>query len=220
MRNGKHSLPAVISGPMRKVLARPILGPADHGRAMTLEAFEACATEQGFRSEIIDGRVYIVPEPNLLHERILVWLHALLYGYTHSHPHVLNFLSQHSRVFVPNRSAATVPEPDFAAYSDFPHQLLLHDLNWQDISPILVVEVVYDSDRKKDLERNVELYLQVPSIREYWIVDSLADADHPTLIVYRRRGRLWQKPILVNPGETYTTRLLPDFELPLPAPRS
>ncbi len=59
------------------------------------------------------------------------------------------------------------------------------------------------------------LYLRVPSIREYWILDPRTDADHPSLLVYRRRGARWQRPLAVAGGDTYTTRLLPDFSLVL-----
>jgi Uma2 family endonuclease len=55
----------------------------------------------------------------------------------------------------------------------------------------------------------------VPSIREYWILDPRADADQPALLVYRRRGRRWQRPITVPGGGTYATRLLPGFILRL-----
>jgi Uma2 family endonuclease len=55
--------------------------------------------------------------------------------------------------------------------------------------------------------------LQVPSIREYWVIDPREDADRPTLLVFRRRGRRWQRTIPVPAGTTYATRLLPGFEL-------
>jgi Uma2 family endonuclease len=76
-------------------------------------------------------------------------------------------------------------------------------------------EILSDSTAEKDLDRNIQLYLRVPSIREYWIVDTRQDYDRPTLLVYRRRGERWQKPIHVAPGSVYTTKLLPDFRLPL-----
>jgi len=57
------------------------------------------------------------------------------------------------------------------------------------------------------------LYLQVPSIREYWILDPRDDADRPALTVHRRRGQRWQQSIEIASGQTYTTRLLPDFVL-------
>ncbi len=78
---------------------------------------------------------------------------------------------------------------------------------------MLVVEVLYDDDPDKDLVRNVELYLQVPSIREYWIIDGRNDPDRPVMFVYRRRGRRWQNVIRVAAGDVYETRLLPDFRL-------
>ena len=59
----------------------------------------------------------------------------------------------------------------------------------------------------------MELYLQVPTIREYWIIDGRDDPDRPVMLVYRRRGSRWQNVIRVEAGETYETRLLPDFRL-------
>lgn len=95
----------------------------------------------------------------------------------------------------------------------WPHHLPVRERRWQDIRPVLVVEVLYDDDPDKDLVRNVELYLQVPSIREYWIIDGRNDPDRPVMFVYRRRGRRWQNVIRVAAGDVYETRLLPDFRL-------
>ena len=79
---------------------------------------------------------------------------------------------------------------------------------------MLVAEIPSADDSDKDLVRNVELYLEVPSIREYWILDPLLDPDAPGLRVYRRRGRSRQKPIDVPFGGVYETpRLLPGFRL-------
>ena len=72
---------------------------------------------------------------------------------------------------------------------------------------------VSDDDPDKDFERNVQLYRQVPSIREYWVFDPRTNPDEPTLYVYRRRGTRWQARIEVAFGEVYTTRLLSDFTL-------
>jgi Uma2 family endonuclease len=68
-------------------------------------------------------------------------------------------------------------------------------------------------DPDKDLVRNVELYSLVPTIKEYWILDTREDVEHPRLLVYRRgRGRKWQT-LSYGPRERYTTRLLPEFEI-------
>jgi Uma2 family endonuclease len=190
-----------------------LLGPADHGRLMTRQEFQAARGQEGYSYELIDGRVYVSPVPNLPHDVILEWLLDVLKEYSRTHPQFVNYLSPKARVYVPEREEATSPEPDLAAYRDFPRHLPIREQSWENVSPILVAEIVSEDDPEKDLERNVELYLQVPSIREYWILDPRADPDHPTLTVYRRRGRRWQNPVAVRPGETYTTRLLPGLEL-------
>ncbi len=77
------------------------------------------------------------------------------------------------------------------------------------------MEVLSEDNADKDLTRNLQLYLQVPSIREYWIVDPLQDADNPSLTVYRRRGSRWQRPLSIAPGAAYSTPLLPGFVLRL-----
>jgi hypothetical protein len=41
------------------------------------------------------------------------------------------------------------------------------------------------------------------------------DQGRPHMIVYRRHGKKWGAPIDVAFGETYTTRLLPGFQLVL-----
>jgi hypothetical protein len=58
----------------------------------------------------------------------------------------------------------------------------------------------------------------VPSIREYWLLDTREDPERPTMQVRRRHGRRWLLRS-VGPGDVYVTRLLPGFELILD-PRS
>ncbi|HXG11696.1 MAG TPA: Uma2 family endonuclease [Gemmataceae bacterium] len=192
-----------------------VLGPADHGRPMTREEFESARGQEGYHYELIEGKVYVSPVPDLPHDRIVEWILGLLRDYSRMRPDVINYISTRARVILPGRAVPTNPEPDLAAFHDFPHDQPFGEVSWDDISPILVVEVVSEDDPEKDLERNVALYLEVPSIREYWILDPRKDADHPTMRVYRRRGRRWQRPINVAPGETYATRLLPGFALRL-----
>jgi Uma2 family endonuclease len=189
------------------------LGPADRDRPLTLEEFLEADYQTGFKYELIDGRLYVAPEANLPEAVNEWWLFRALFLYTVAHPEVINFVWPKTRVFVANHTEPTAPEPDLAAYHDFPLHQPRNTLRWQDHEPILVVEVVSEGDPNKDLVRNVDLYLEVSSIREYWILDGRADADRPTLLVYRRRGQRWQNVIQVPTGGTYMTKLLPDFTL-------
>jgi Uma2 family endonuclease len=191
------------------------LGPADHGRPMGYEEFLSGDYEPGYKYELIDGRLYVSPEANMPENFIEVWILGKLMAYEQEHPGVINYVTTKARVFVPDRpEGITAPEPDLAAYQNYPRrrgQRAARD--WQQVSPVLVAEILLAGDPVKDLERNVELYLQVSSIREYWVFDGREDEEWPSLRVYRRRGQRWQAPIDISAGETYTTRLLPGFEL-------
>src|SRR5262249_30123059 len=148
------------------------------------------------------------------HDEYWAWLNWPLTRYTQLHPEIVNRVSSNARVFVPRRPDVTVPQPDFAAYENFPRRLALaRATNWRRVSPILVVEIMSPDSTDKDLFRNVELYEAVPSIREYWVVDGRGEVEEMVFRVYRKRGSKWQKPIDYHYGDTYRTRLLPGFSL-------
>ena len=189
------------------------IGPADHGRPVTVEEFESGQDEEGYSSELIDGRLYVSPLPEMPHDMVVDWVLTVLKDYAREHPEVINHVTGNARVPVPGRVRPSQAQPDVTVYCDFPRHLPIRDLKWRDISPVLVVEVVSEDNSDKDLVRNVEIYECVTSIREYWIFNPLEDPDHPNLRVYRKRGRTWQRPIDVPAGSTYTTKLLPGLEL-------
>jgi Uma2 family endonuclease len=189
------------------------LGPADHGRPLSYDEYLAGDYESGYKYELIDGRLYVSPLPNPFENWLENWLYRALDRYAARHAQVINYVTTKSRVVVPDRPGLTTPEPDIAAFRDFPEAV--DGIGWEDVSPVLVVEVLVEGDPRKDLERNVELYLQVPTIREYWILDGREGLKRLSLTAYRRRGQRWQRPISVPFGETYTTQLLPGFSLRL-----
>jgi Uma2 family endonuclease len=185
---------------------------------MTLEEFLAAPAIEGYQYELIDGKLYVSPEANLPEFRVENWVYIKLFLYTQKHPGVANFASNKARVFVPSRRRVTNPEPDVAVYRNFPLERPFRSVRWQDVSPILVVEVLSLDDPDKDLVRNVELYLQVPSIKEYWLFDTREDPEQLRLQVRRRYRGQWRLEEFA-PGETYTPKLLPGFALRLD-PRS
>lgn len=189
------------------------LGPMDHGRPMTWEGFRTGDYQDGFKYELIDGRLYVAPAADLPQDLVDDWLFVKVKLYSRKHPETINFVTNKARVFLPERAEITAPEPDLAAYKGFPLHRPFRELNWEDFSPILVGEILSPDDPGKDLIRNVALYLQVPTIKEYWILDPREDPERPTLHVYRRLGRRWRSVEVVAYGETYRTRLLPGFTL-------
>jgi Uma2 family endonuclease len=188
------------------------LGLADHGLPVSLDDFEAAEFDEGFKYELIDGRLYVSPTPNFPEDWNITWLYRNLLAYMVQHPTAIGYISQKARVFVPGRPDVTCPEPDISVYRALPIGIPPAEIKWQLVSPILVVEVLYDADPHKDLVRNVGLYLQVPSIREYWLLDARYSPDEPTLIVHRRRGSKWVRREYRS-GDRYQTKLLPGFLL-------
>jgi Uma2 family endonuclease len=121
-------------------------------------------------------------------------------------------VTRRSRVFVRRRKRTTASEPDVAAIREKPSG---PGEDWRNLSPLVVVEIMKEN-WKKDLVRNVELYGQIPSILEYWVIDIRDDVDDPTLHVYRRdSGDQDWTPSYYPADAVYTTPLLPGFELPV-----
>jgi len=188
------------------------LGPADHGRLLSLKEFETARYSLGYRYELVEGRLYVFQFPTVGHDCVLTWLKDQFRSYEASHRTIINYVSTRPCVFVPGPDGITLLGPDLAAYNDYPFHVPKAEREWRLMSPFLVAEITIEDDPEKDLVRNVDLYSQVPSIREYWIVDT-RDYENPHLLVHRRCGQRWQRVIQIASGETYSTRWLPEFKL-------
>ncbi|MGL4552004.1 MAG: Uma2 family endonuclease [Gemmataceae bacterium] len=190
------------------------LTPADAGRRLSLEEFEESGHGEGFRYELIGGRLDVSPLAEQTHDELSEWLVELLRAYARSCPAAINKVKAPARVFVPDAGdGVTAPEPDVAAYRGFPPGRVRPRPRWRDISPVLVAEVISPDTAQKDLVRNRRLYLRVPSIAEYWILDTREDELNPSLLVFHRRGSRWAPARRILPGGTYTTPLLPGLTL-------
>lgn len=198
---------------MRRPRWEEILGPEHAGRRISLARWHASIGREGWTYELIDGRLCVYPFPELIHDDLRTWLYDQLSDYERSHPNVVEHMTSKASVHVLNRPGPTVATPDLAVYFDFRLDVPISKRRWEDVSPAIVGEIIEEPNEHKDLTRNVDVYLCVPSIREYWIIDPRRDPDRPTLTVYRRRGQRWQKPIVVPFGGTYVTRLVPGFTL-------
>src|SRR5262245_40649464 len=168
------------------------LGPADHGRPITLEEFEHASGEEGYNYELIRGRVYVSPKPNPSHDYFLAWLGTSLRKYAWDHPQVVNYISQAARTFVPQEEAPEIsaPDPDRALYAHYSLAARTLDPRCERDDAYLVVEVVSD-DPEKDHVPNADLDLPLRSIKEYWVLDA-RDPEQPVLPAYQRHGRRWR----------------------------
>jgi Uma2 family endonuclease len=165
----------------------------------------------GYRYEIIEGRLCVSPLPNQCHDWLERFLLSALLLDMRLRPEVINNVTNKARVYIPGMRRTTFTKPDLAAYQGWPHERG-PQVEWEEVSPLLVGEILSPDNPEKDQTRNVGLYLRVPSIQEYWIADGITNPSEPCLKVYRRWGQKW-RTVDVPFDTSYTTRLLPGFEL-------
>ena len=127
------------------------------------------------------------------------------------HPEVINYVYGQGRVFVPGRPGRDLSR----ARPDWPTRTFPWTPAYTTTSAGRTsarsssCEVLSLDDPDKDLVRNVELYLQVPSIKEYWLLDAREDAEPPFHARLPPPRQALAGSIEVGPRRHYTTPLLP-----------
>lgn len=194
-------------------MPRLSLGPQDHGRQLTLDQYRRADEAPGCITELIDGVVLAAPMAIPNHEYWVQFLNNRVRDYVADHSAAKYFIATGSEVYIPDRPGPTRPRPDLAVYRDFPDP---PPRTWDDISPIVVAEVISDRRAEKDTVRNRHLYWAAAAIAEYWIIDPRRSWSAPTLIALHRpaRGDFWNEQV-VPFGKIWRSKALPRFALNL-----
>jgi Uma2 family endonuclease len=175
----------------RRAARVPILG---HARRATVRAEERASMqtapskkrwtldevhalpEDGNKYELVHGELWVTPAPTNRHETILARLNHVLVPYVEAHG--LGLVFRPHAVFRVGREVEV--EPDLMVRQPHPDR---HG-SWETAPrPILVVEVLSPSTRRRDRGRKRDLYVE-EQIPEYWIVDG--DAETITVVVSGR----------------------------------
>lgn len=157
------------------------IGPADHGRAMTLEEFRDADEEPGYRYELARGVLEVTEVPNDPHGQIVFNLYTAIARYHQEHPGVILRYggAGEFRLWLPGMISGR--NPDVAVVlRGAPKNLRGRRL------PALAVEVVSVGSETRDYETKRQEYL-VFGLAEYWIVDP--QARRVTVLV--RDGDVW-----------------------------
>ena len=130
-------------------------------KAWTLEELERLP-DDGNKYELVRGDLFVTPPPAPKHERVIANLLVLLVPYV-SRQRLGRVHTARSVV----RRAGSETEPDL--YVGWIGE------TWDDSpAPVLVVEVLSDSTRRRDLGPKRHFYMEDAGIAEYWIVDAEA----------------------------------------------
>lgn len=123
------------------------------------------ALPEGERAELIDGQIYYMAAPSLIHQRMLGKLHQIIANYIDSHGGKCEVLPAPFAVFL-NEDDLNYLEPDISVICDTSKL----DENGCHGAPDWVIEIVSPSSKPGDYIKKMLKY-GTAGVREYWIVD-------------------------------------------------
>jgi Uma2 family endonuclease len=182
-------------------VATPLrIGPADHGRAMTLEEFREAEELDGYRYELARGVLEVSEVPNDPHGVVVSNLYDAIGGYRRAHPGVILRCGggNEFRFWLPHMVSGRNPDLGVVlrgAPKDWRGRRL----------PTLAAEVVSHSSIKRDYEVKREEYLAY-GLLEYWIVDPLK----LIVTVVTRHGDAWSEAVFRD-EQVIVSLIVPGF---------
>jgi Uma2 family endonuclease len=186
------------------------VGPADHGRRMTLHDFEHAEGAEGCSYELSRG-VIVVDVPDGRHAYLVDAMRAQLYAYRATSPDSIRMIAAGSDCKILLSREESERHPDVAVYkTNRPDG----DELWAQWVPEIVIEMVSPSSAHRDYQEKPEEYLRF-GVSEYWIVDADKGEAGEILVLSRSAGG-WNRRV-VRTNERYKTWLLPGFELDVAA---
>jgi Uma2 family endonuclease len=155
--------------------------------------------------EFVDGMIEVLPMPTLLHQLIVKYLLFQLDAYV-SAPGLGTVLAAPFPVFT---RETRYREPDVLFLSKkTASEIRLEDASCDHAD--LVMEVVSDDDRRRDLHTKRREYAQA-RIPEYWIVDPRDETI--TVLTLGARKKAYTVHGVFRAGDRATSLLLPGFDV-------
>lgn len=136
---------------------------------MSFEAFQKLNETSENRYEYIDGRVYMMTAPSVLHQRVISRLHIGLDAYLKGKPcDVFESPFDATLLRRDDQQFTNVVQPDLLVICNWRDQLNEKD-RFMGI-PRLVVEVLSPSTSRRDTLLKLDLYRD-SGVEEYWVID-------------------------------------------------
>ncbi|MFO0965287.1 MAG: Uma2 family endonuclease [Gemmataceae bacterium] len=185
------------------LLSRDVLGPESAGLSLVPREFDRAEFAEGWRYELIHGVLVVSPTPLETERDPNDELGFMLRLYQAEHPEgkaLDKTLPEHTIYLKKNRRRA-----DRAIWAGLGRLPAKKEL------PSAAVEFVSEGKRswQRDYMEKRDEYLRA-GIKEYWLIDRF----RRQMTVFSRHGKRIKKQV-IREGQTYTTPLLPGFELPI-----
>ena len=184
------------------------VGPADHGRVMSLEDFDHAEAREGYRYELGRGVIQVSDIPGKRHFVQFSASGRQFHSYDIAHPGLINAIGGGVECKILVSALQSERHPDLSIYLSPPPE---DEDPWATWVPAIVIEIVSPGSEQRDYVEKREEYLLF-GVQEYWIID----AEKEQMTVLRRFSGKWKEQV-VRPPQKYRTHLLPGFEFDLAA---
>ncbi len=160
------------------------------GRRASFEEFLELTKNSEERYEYIDGEIYLLASPKTAHQIALTELLVIFYNWFQNKK-CIPMVAPYDITLKRNPENINVVQPDIMVICDLEEKL--GDDDYYKGVPALVVEILSEGTRSKDLVKKLDLYMSC-DVREYWIVNPVnrevtiylfADKDISSNITYR-----------------------------------
>lgn len=132
------------------------------------------ALPNGQRAELIDGRLYMMATPSMIHQRLIMKISYQVEDYIRRNSGECEVFPAPFAVFL-NADDKTYLEPDISVICD-KSKLTEEGCNG---APDWIIEIVSPSSKQRDYIKKMIQY-NMAGVREYWIVDN----DKDRIMVY------------------------------------
>lgn len=137
------------------------------GKQVSYEEFLEISANSEERYEYIDGEIYLLASPNTRHQKILMDMAYLFYDFFKDKKCTPMIAPYDIRLQRSNQNKNVV-QPDLMVICDLENKL--DDDDYYMGVPVLVIEIVSKSTKRKDYVRKMDLYMST-GVSEYWIVN-------------------------------------------------
>ncbi len=183
------------------------IGPADQGRAMTLEEFREAEEQPGYLYELARGVLEVVEVPHDDHGQVVDNVHEAISRYRRRHRGRIRRVAHGSDVRL------VIPELKSDRHPDLAIVFRAAPINARGRQvPEWVCEVVSPGARarRRDYQQKSKEYLAL-GVREYWVVDPRDRKVTVRVRVDRPGGSAWSDRVFTG-DEVIASALLPGFQ--------
>lgn len=178
-------------------------------RKASYEEFLKLTENSDERYEYIDGEIHLLASPGTLHQKILGELHFIFYTWFQGKK-CRPMLAPFDITLKRSQENINVVQPDLMVICDLEEKLDERDYYMG--VPALVVEIISESTRSKDLIKKLDLYMAT-GIKEYWIINPL----NQEVTVYLFEENNISKSTTYKKHETALSYLFAGLEISLDA---